>query len=341
MLHKRWSGLVFAAFVLMPLSVAAWAGTLEAVKERGSVRCGITEEGRGLSTLDQTGKWVGFFPDFCRAVGAAVTGSADNVEFVYVSVGNRFDALREGAVDLLSEPSTWTLSRDAGMHITFVGLYFFDGQGLMAHRSVGAQQISDLRGATVCVQTHTTSVDNLIDFARSRDMRFKLMEFDTVEGSYSAFFNRQCQVITDDTSSLIAIRHTQSPDPTAYPLLPELISKEPLSPAVRDDDVVWADVVRWVLFALIGAEEMGVHSGNVDRQRDSSNAEIRRLLGRDPGMGEQLRLTDQWAANAIRQVGNYGEIFDRNLGQGSPLKLERGANKLWRQGGLLWAPPIR
>lgn len=317
------------------------AGTLEQVKERGSVRCGITEEGRGLSMLDQTGKWVGFFPDFCRAVAAAVTGSAENVEFVYVSVGNRFDALRDGAVDLLSEPSTWTLSRDIGLHLTFVGLYFFDGQGFMVHRSTGAQHLSDLREATVCVQTNTTSLDNLNDFSASHDMRFKLMKFDTVEGSYSAFFNRQCQAITDDTSSLSAIRLTQAPDPASYPLLSELISKEPLGPAVRDDDVMWADVVRWILFAIIAAEELGVHSGNVDRQRDGANAEIRRLLGQDPTTAEYLRLPHQWAYAAIKQVGNYGEIFERNLGQSSPLKLERGINKLWRQGGLLWAPPVR
>ncbi|MBI1206262.1 MAG: transporter substrate-binding domain-containing protein [Azospirillum sp.] len=324
-----------------PAVGTAVASTLDTVKQRGVLRCGITENGRGLATLDENGRWVGFFPDFCRAVATATSGSTENLEFVNVSVGNRFDALREGAVDLLAEASTWTLGRDAGLKLSFAGLYFFDGQGFLVHTSLHAGHINQLHGASVCVQTATTTVKNLADYDRLNNLGLKILAFETVEGTYAAFFSRQCQIVTDDSSALVSLRFTQAQDPAAYVLLPEIISKEPLSPVVRDDDPAWADIVRWVLFAMIAAEERGAHSGNVERVRDGSDPEMRRLLGREPGLGAVLGLDEDWGFRIIRDVGNYGEIFDRNLGQGSPLKLERGYNALWTKGGLLWAPPVR
>lgn len=324
-----------------PSSAPAADSTLAAVRERGFLRCGTTENGRGVSTVEDDGRWVGFFPDLCRAIAAAALGDPDKVEFIHVSVTNRFDALREGAADLLSEAATWTLSRDSGLALTFPALAFFDGQGFMVHRSTGITSLTGLRGASVCVQRETTSIGNLRDYDRVQGLGLRILDFGTAEGAYAAFFSRQCMVVTDDAVSLAALRVTQAPEPADYPILPGLISKEPLGPVVRDGDAQWADIVRWTLLALIAAEELGVRAADADRLRTAGGAEARRLLGGEGDLGLQLGLDAGWALRAVRAVGNYGEVFERWLGPASALGLDRGYNRLWSQGGLLWAPPFR
>lgn len=320
---------------------AAGAGTLDAVRDRGLLRCGTTDNGQGLATMEDSGRWIGFFPDICRAVAAAVLHEPERVEFFNLSVGNRLEAVAEGAVDLLSEATTWTLGRDAELKLTFTGLAFFDGQGFMVHRSAGASRLADLRGATVCVQTATTTIANLRDLDSIQKLGLKILEFETVDGSYTAFFNRHCTAVTDDSSALASMRHTRGPDPAAYVILPEVISKEPLAPVVRDDDPVWIDIVRWVLLALVAAEEKDIRGADVERLSQTGDAETRRLLGSEGRLGEALGLDPKWAYRAIAAAGNYGELFERHLGRGSPLRLERGPNRLWKNGGLMWAPPIR
>lgn len=326
---------------LLLWAATAGAGTLEAVRERGTLRCGTTDNGQGLATIADSGRWVGFFPDICRAVAAAVLHEPERVEFFNLSVGNRLEALAEGAVDLLSEATTWTLGRDTELKLTFAGLAFFDGQGFMVHRSAGAHRLADLRGATVCVQTATTTIANLRDLDSVQRLGLRILEFETVDGSYTAFFNRHCTAVTDDSSALASMRYSRGPDPAAYTILPDVISKEPLSPVVRDDDPAWADIVRWVLLALIAAEEKDIRGADVERVSQTGDAEARRLLGGDGRLGEALGLDAKWAFRAIAAVGNYGELFERHLGRGSPLGLERGPNRLWKNGGLLWAPPVR
>lgn len=336
---------VLIALIVFVTAIAAaapsHASTLDTVRDRGYLRCGTTENGRGLGTIEASGRWVGFFPDICRAIAAAVLGNPDYIEFINVSVGNRFDALRDGGVDLLSESSTWTLSRDGGLGLTFPALAVFDGQGFMVHESTGIKQLADLHGATICSQTATTTVANLRDYDRAHGMDFEIIEFSTMEGSYSAFFYRQCIAVSDDSTALASVRQTQAPNPADYRILPEIISKEPLGPVTRDDDAQWTDIVRWSVLVLIAAEEKGITAESLEQMKQEGNAEVRRLLGTDGEMGRFLGLDDGWAARAIAAGGNYGELFERHLGHGSPLNLDRGPNRPWTSGGVLWAPPIR
>lgn len=338
----RWATvLVLMVCTLSALCCMAHAGTLDEVRQRGILQCGTTDNGVGLGTLDDGGRWIGFFPDLCRAVAAAALGDPDRVQFYALSVGNRFAALAEGAVDLLSEATTWTLGRDAAQRITFAGLAVFDGQGFMVHASSNLQRLADLRGATVCVQTATTTIANLRDISEAQRLSLRIMEFETVEGSYTAFFNRQCVAVTDDSTALASMRQSRGTDAAQYRLLPDVVSKEPLALAVRDDDPAWADAVRWTLFALIAAEELGVRGGDVERLRTAATGEVRRLLDDQGRLAEAIGLDRFWAARAIAAAGNYGELFERHLGRGSPLGLERGHNALWTRGGLMWAPPFR
>lgn len=316
------------------------AATLDEVRRRGAVRCGVTDLGQVLATINVEGRWEGFYTEFCRAIAAAVTGGADNADFVMVSVQDRFDAVRNGDVDLLAESSTWTFGRDTH-GLTFAGIYFMDAQGFLVHSASGFRGLRDLKGRKVCSQANSTSVENVEEISTTLGLGMEIKGFGTIEGAYAAFFGRQCDALTTDSMVLTSMRQLMAPNPQDYVILPDRISKEPLGPVVREGDPRWADVVRWTLFAMIAAEELGITSANVDQQRQSGGAEARRLLGGVPGFGSRLGLADSWAYDLLSQVGNYGELFERSLGAKSPLKMERGLNDLWSRGGLLWAPPVR
>ena len=321
----------------------AEAQTLERIYDRGYLTCGLTYAGLGIADVDADGRWVGFFPDLCRALSAAIFGDAEALEYVEIDFVTRFDALRGEAFDILMGNTTWTMSRDVDLRLGFTQTVLYDGQGFLAHRSLGANRLDDLEGrpATVCVHVNTTTIDNLRDVIRSAYPNLEIRTYESNEAGYDAFFARSCDLFTTDQSSLIGLRASRASDPADYVLLSDLISREPLGPAVRQDDVIWFDIVQWVMFALIVAEEHGITSANVDDVRDSEVAEIARLLGADGDYGERMGLPPDWAYQAIRQVGNYGEVFDRNLGAMSDVGMPRGINELWTRGGLIYAPPLR
>lgn len=319
----------------------AWAGsTLDAVKQRGSLQCGVMEIGSGLSYVNETGQWAGFFPDYCRAVAAATLGSAAAVDFVLTDSGNRFEAVASGTVDALISPTTWTLHRDVSLDLNFIGVLYYDGQGFMAHRSLGAKSLAEVSAASVCVTTATTTEKNLAEYIRLKNPKMKAMIFQSSEGTDGAFARRRCDLVTGDRLSLVGWE-LRLANPDDYVIFPDIISKEPLGPVVRDDDPQWFDIVKWVIYATIAAEEKGVTSANIAAMKKSEDPEVRRLLGVDPGLGKSLGLDEAWGARVIEQVGNYGEVFERHLGVNTPLGLERGLNALWTDGGLMYAPPLR
>jgi general L-amino acid transport system substrate-binding protein len=323
-------------------SGTAQAGEVfDAVKERGTLRCGVNTGLAGFSIADDQGNWTGLDVEYCRAVAAAVLGDSQAVEFTPLSAQQRFTALQAGEIDVLSRNTTWTLTRDVSLGIHFAGITFYDGQGFMVPADLGVNSALELSGAEVCVQTGTTTELNLADYFRANDMDLTPVVFEGLEESLSAFFGGRCQVYTTDKSGLAAIKSVDAPDPDAYKILPETISKEPLGPSVQRGDDEWFAIAKWVLFALIQAEESGVTSENVDDMMDSDNPTIQRMLGTSGDMGEKLGLDSEWAYRAIKQVGNYGEIYARNVGPDTPLGLERGVNDQWTNGGLMYAPPIR
>jgi general L-amino acid transport system substrate-binding protein len=328
--------LLGAAFVNI-----ADAATLEKIKDRAAVQCGVSRTGPGSSTLNATGEWVGFFADFCRAVAAATLQAASAVEFVELNQRTRFDATREGAVDLFSANTTWTLTRDTSMGLQFTNTLYYDGQGFIAPVSLGAKNLKQVRKATVCVTGNTTTESNLAEYIRANRLDFSIVTLTSNDTAVSSFFSRRCDLYTTDRLALAGLRSAGTNKPEDYVVFPEIISKEPLGPVVRNDDPAWFAIVRWIAFAMIAAEEKGVDSTNITQMRDSSDAEIRRLLGVDPGLGKSLGLDEAWASRVIEQVGNYGQVFERNLGAGSPLRLDRGVNALWTKGGLMYAPPLR
>jgi general L-amino acid transport system substrate-binding protein len=320
----------------------AFAGEdLDAVMARGELICGVNTGLAGFSIQGSEGEWTGLDVDVCRAIAAAVFGDSEAVSYVPLSAQQRFTALQSGEIDVLSRNTTWTLTRDASLGINFTGVTYYDGQGFMVPAGIGVSSALELDGASVCVQSGTTTELNLADYFRANDMDFQAVVFESFDESKTAFFAGQCDVYTTDASGLASIRSIDAANPSDYEILPEIISKEPLGPSVRQGDDQWFNIVKWVVFALIEAEEKGITSENVDEMMDSSDPNVQRLLGVSPGMGELLGLSEDWAANAIRQVGNYGEIFDRNIGPDTPLRLERGLNAQWTDGGLMYAPPIR
>ncbi|WP_066454056.1 amino acid ABC transporter substrate-binding protein [Castellaniella caeni] len=321
-------------------TASACAGTLADVQQRGYVRCGVSTGLPGFAAPDDKGKWTGLDVDFCRAVAAAVLGDASKVQFSPLPDKERFTALQTGAIDLLSHNATWTLTRDAELGVNFIGVMFYDGQGFMVKKSLGVNHIKDLSGATVCTITGTTTELNLADYFRSHKLKYTPLVVDNTAASITAFKDGRCDTLTSDSSQLAALR-VKLPDPADAIVLPELISKEPLSPAVADGDKQWEDLVRWTYFAIIRGEELGVTSKNVDEMAKSDNPLIQRLLGTSDHMGKKLGLTDQFAYNAIKQVGNYGEMFDRTVGEHGALGLKRGVNALWTEGGLMYAMPLR
>jgi general L-amino acid transport system substrate-binding protein len=328
-------GLVFAnpAF-------AAQGDTLKAVKARGVLNCGAHGSLAGFGMPDAKGVWHGLDVDVCRAVAAAIFGDPMKVKFVPLTAKDRFTALQSGEVDVLSRNTTWTLSRDTSLGLNFTGVDYYDGQGFMVHKSLKVNSALELNGASVCVQQGTTTELNLADFFRAHNMQLKTVTFATSDEAVKSYDAGRCDAYTTDSSGLYAERlRLQNPDDNI--VLPEIISKEPLGPVVRHGDDQWFDIVKWVLFAMVNAEELGITQKNVDSMMKSTNPAIKRFVGTEGNMGEQLGLTNDWAVRIVKAVGNYGEAFARNVGKDSPLKINRGLNRLWDKGGIMYAPPIR
>ena len=334
-----------AAAALVGVAGTAHAGKdLDAIKARGSLTCGVPTGVAGFGLADSQGKWVGLNVDVCRAVAATIFGDAEKVKYVPLTAQQRFTALQSGEVDMLSNNTTETLTRDTALGFDFGAVTYYDGQGFMVNKKLGVKSAKELNGATVCVSPGTTTELNLADYFRANKMSFKPVVIEKVDEIRAAFFAGRCDVYTTDASALAATRAANVPPPRTFDdflILPEIISKEPLGPVVRHGDNQWADIVRWALYAMIEAEEYGINSRNVDEMLKSENPTIKRILGVTPGMGKALGVDEKWAYTIVKQVGNYGESFDRNLGPESPLKIDRGLNKLWTQGGLQYAPPIR
>jgi general L-amino acid transport system substrate-binding protein len=326
------------AVFLLAAGAAHAQSTLEAVVKKGFVQCGVNVGLAGFSQPDSQGVWKGIDVDVCRAVAAAVFGEAAKVRYTPLTALQRFTALQSGEVDILSRNTTWTLSRDTSLGINFVGVNYYDGQGFMVQKKLKVKSAKQLNGATVCVQSGTTTELNLADYFRANKMKFKPIVIEKLEEVLNAYFTGRCDVYTTDVSGLVAVRASRAPKPDDHVILPEVISKEPLGPAVRHGDDRWFDVVKWSLFAMIEAEELGLNSKNVEQQAGSPNPSIQRFIGASGDLGKMLGLDNRWAVNIVKQVGNYAESFDANL---KPLGFERGINKLWTQGGLLYAPPIR
>jgi len=339
---KRRPGLLFALALTQALAVGqAGAGTLEDVKARGTLRCGVNGALVGLSYKDVNGVWSGLDVDFCRAVAAATLGKADKVEFIPLGNSERFDALRQGEVDLLSRNTTWTLSRDLDLGMAFVGILYHDGQGFMVPRSTNLLSVMELSRKRICAIEDSTSPANAEAFFTRNRMQLELVLVKDADASKAAYLAGKCDAITADHSQLHSLR-AEIGEAHLNRILPEVISKEPLSPAVRNGDQVWFDIVRWTLFLLIDAEELGIDSTNVDGARMlAKTEEVRGLLDLDGSRAAMLGLEPGWSHRIIKQVGNYAELFERNLGDQSPLKIKRGLNALWRDGGILYAPPAR
>jgi general L-amino acid transport system substrate-binding protein len=339
---KKYMAAGAVAVTLVGAAGAAYAGKdLDAIKARGNLICGVTTGVAGFSLADSQGKWTGLDVDTCRAVAAAIFGDADKVKYVPTTAQQRFTALQSGEVDLLARTTTWTLTRDTALGFDFTGVNYYDGQGFMVNKKLGVKSAKELNGATVCVSPGTTTELNLADYFRANKMSFKPVVIEKVEEIRAAFFSGRCDVYTTDASGLYSTRAANAPNPDDYVILPEIISKEPLGPVVRHGDNQFADIVRWTLFAQLEAEEYGINSKNVDEMLKSDNPAIKRILGVTPGMGKALGVDEKWVYNIIKQVGNYGEMFERNVGMATPLKIARGQNALWTQGGLQYAPPIR
>lgn len=318
----------------------AYAGTVDVIKERGEVRCGVSQGVLGFSGPDKNGVWGGFDVDFCRAVAAVTLGNPDKVAYVPLSTKDRFTALQSGEVDLLSRQTTWTLSRDTDLGMSFVGVNYYDGQAFMVNKEVGVKSVKELSGASVCTETGTTTEQNMADYFSANKMEYEVIAFEKPDQTIQAFNTGRCDVYSTDASALYAQRLTLN-DPDSFVVLPEVISKEPLGPAVRQGDDQWFKIVRWTLFALIEAEEMGITKENAASLAESGTVAQKRFLGIDSEAGKTLGLDSKWTYQAISAVGNYGEIFERHLGKDSPLKIERGLNRLWNDGGLMYAPPVR
>jgi general L-amino acid transport system substrate-binding protein len=329
-----------AMALALTMQAAAAQATLKAVKDRGQLICGANGSLAGFGIPDAQGNWTGFDVDFCRGIAAAIFNDPSKVKFVPLTAVNRLTALQSSEIDVLARNTTWTMSRDTSLGIDFAAINYYDGQGFMVRKVLKVSSALELNDASVCVQQGTTTELNLADFFRTNHMSLKSVTFATVDEALKAYDSGRCDAYTTDSSGLYGSRVLLA-DPGANIVLPEIISKEPLSPAVRQGDDNWEDIVRWTHHAMVGAEELGVNKANVDDQKNSTNPEIRRLLGLEGQFGEGLGLTNDWAYRIIKAVGNYGESFERNVGQGSALKIQRGLNALWTKGGLQYGLPIR
>ncbi len=328
--------MLLTSFLALSANTAS-ADTLDSVKSKGHIQCGVSTGLPGFSNADSAGNWQGLDVDMCRAVAAAVLGDASKVKYTPLTAKERFTALQSGEIDMLPRNTTWTLTRDASLGLNFAGVNYYDGQGFMVSKSLGVKSALELDGAAVCIQAGTTTELNLADYFRENGMKYKSVTYDTSDATVKGFEAGRCDMLTSDQSQLYALR-IKLKDPSSAIVLPEVISKEPLGPVVRQGDDKWFNIVKWMLFAMVNAEELGVTSKNVDSMKNGKNPSVGRLLS---GQGEKLGLSDDWAYNIIKQVGNYGESFERNVGMDSPLKISRGLNALWNKGGLQYAPPIR
>lgn len=319
---------------------SAFAGTLEEARQRGALICGVSQGVPGFSIADASGVWSGFDVDFCRAVAAATLGDATKVRFVPLSADERFDALKARKIDLLSRNSTWTMGREEALGLVFAGVNYYDGQGFLTTKAKHIDSALELDGAKVCVQSGTTSALNVADFFEANHMKLDLIVTPTVEELQQAYLGGRCDVMTADMSALYALR-TKFAKPEDHVILADVISKEPLGPAVRQDDMTWFNIVKWVNFALIDAEEMGIGTKTIDAALKSEKPDVKRFVGAEGDFGKQLGLAPTWAVAAVKAGGNYGELFERDLGAQSPLGIPRGLNELWSNGGVQYAPPIR
>ncbi|MDH5188385.1 MAG: amino acid ABC transporter substrate-binding protein [Rhodospirillaceae bacterium] len=337
---KKTITLMGAIVAVGMFATAASAATLDDVKARGNLSCGVSTGLPGFSAPDDKNNWAGLDVDTCRAVAAAVLGDANKVKFVPLTAKERWTALQSGEIDMLSRNSTWTHSRDLTLGANFTGVNYYDGQGFMVSSKLGVKSAKELDGATFCIQAGTTTELNLSDFAREHGFKYTVVTVDTSDQSVQAFEAGRCDSLTSDQSQLYGLRSKMS-NPASAVVLPDVISKEPLGPVVRKGDEQWFAIVKWVLYAQVNAEEMGITSKNAKEMRGSDNPAIKRVLGSDGTFGASMGLTEDWAYNAITQVGNYGEMFERNVGMNTPLQIARGLNDLWSRGGLQYAPPIR
>jgi general L-amino acid transport system substrate-binding protein len=340
----KWVGALFVLGLALGLgsSLPAEAGpTVDKIKQAGGLSCGVPIGIPGFAQPDSQGKYAGFNIDFCRAISAALFGDSEKVKYVPLTAQQRFTALQSGEVDILSNNTTVTLQRDTQLGLNFAPVVFYDGQGFMVPKKLGVKTAKELNGATICVAPGTTTELNLADYFRTNKMEFKPVVIEKVDEIYAAFFSGRCDVMTGDATALGAQRVGRASNPDDYVVMAERISKEPLAPVVRHGDEEWHDIVDWVVYALMEAEEKGITQKNVDDMAKSEAPDIKRMLGATPGMGKALGLDEKWAYNAIKAVGNYGEIFERHLGLSTPLKIERGYNNLWTKGGLIYAMPIR
>ncbi len=332
-------GIAAALALQFGLAVGLQAQTLEAVKARGQLLCGVNEGLVGFASKSAAGAWSGFDVDFCRAVSAAVFNDAAKVEFVPLSASERFEALHAGKIDVLSRNSTWTLSRELDHGLSFAAITYFDGQGFMVPRSAKVNSALELGGSKVCVLKDTTTQRNLADYFEANSMKFEAVPVASAAEALERYKKKDCLVLTSDVSQLYAQRLDLA-DAGEHLILPEVISKEPLGPAVRQDDPKWRNLVQWVHFAMVDAEELGVSAATLNEAKASTKPAVKRLLGGEGQLGSELGLANDWVANVVRLVGNYGEVFERNLGAGSKLGIPRGLNQLWNIGGIQYAPPV-
>jgi general L-amino acid transport system substrate-binding protein len=324
------------------MASAAHAGpVLDGIKKRGVVRCGVTTGVAGFSAPVGKGQWAGLDVDMCKAIAAAVLGNPNKVTFTPLNAQQRFAALQSGQVDILSRITSWTLTRDASLGLSYVAVTYYDGQGFIVPTKLKLTSAKQLKGAQVCVQSGTTTEKNLADFSKRYKLNIKPVVYDTFEASFKAYFSGRCQAYTTDASGLASVRSKEAPNPNDHVILPELISKEALGPMVKRGDDEWLAIAKWTIYALMEAEEMGVTQANANQRKSDTDPAVARLLGTGEDMGKLLGLDKDWALRAISAVGNYGEIFERNVGSGSPLKLQRGLNRLWNKGGIMYPPPIR
>jgi len=330
-----------AAVATLSATPAHAGKTIDAIKARGQVICGVNPSLPGFAAADSQGNWTGFDIDICKAITATLLSDVTKVKWTPLNASQRFAALQSGEIDVLSRNTTWTLTRDASLGLNFTGVTYYDGQGFMVTKKSKITSAKQLKGATVCVQSGTTTEKNLADYSKAMKLNMKPVVFETQEATNKAYFTGRCQVYTTDASGLASVRNKEATNPADHVILPDLISKEPLGPSVRRGDDEWFAIVKWVVFALIEAEEYGITQANVDQMKSSTDPVVQRILGTSEDTGKLLGLDKDWAYRAIKAVGNYGEMFERNLGPNSTLKLPRGANNLWSKGGLIYAPPVR
>jgi general L-amino acid transport system substrate-binding protein len=338
---RRLAGATLMAAAALGSAPALAGKTIDAIKARGQLVCGVNTGLAGFSAADSGGNWTGLDVDMCSAVAASLLGDASKVKWVPLNAQQRFTALQSGEIDMLSRNTTWTLTRDASLGLNFTGATYYDGQGFMVPVKGKIKSAKQLKGATVCVQSGTTTEKNLTDYSRANNLAIKPVVFEKQEAANAAYFAGRCQAYTTDASGLASIRNKEAKNPAEHLILPELISKEPLGPAVRRGDDEFFAIVKWTIFALIEAEEYGITKANVDQQKSSTDPVVGRILGTTEDTGKLLGLDKEWAYRAVKAVGNYGEIFERNVGPKSALGLPRGVNNLWSKGGIVYAPPVR